>query len=173
MKIKATLLLAAFLWTFISIAGDNVPRTWKAILNLEGKGKSYVFTSEAVYGGFQEESHKVFLFGKNHMFLNQAEPEAMKVFHDLCVTNAMQQFQFEVSGIPAESNPASRKSVSGNISMKKRKPIQAEYRTAKGKEGNSVTIETSGQLGLLGFTLTAEATKLFTGKYTLTFVSSN
>jgi hypothetical protein len=173
MKTKATFVFAAFFAAFIAFAGDNSQKPWKAVLTLEGKGKNYVFISEAVYGGLQTENNKLFLFGKNHMFLSKAEPEAAKVFHDLCVTNAMQQFQFEVMGVPSGSTAVKGKTLSGNISMRKKKPLQAEFKTIQAKGSNSASIETSGLLSTLGFTFTPEAEKLFTGKYTLTFVSSN
>lgn len=168
---KQLLFLLLLLWTGSSFRMP--PASWKAILKLEGKGKNYVFTSDAVYGGYQPGNQKIFLFGKNHMFLNPAEPEATKVFHDLCVTNAMQQFQFEVSGIPSAGATTKKTLVGGNLSMKKRKPIQAAYQSSASKSSNGSSIETSGQLEFLGFSLTPEAEKLFTGKYTLTFVSGN
>jgi hypothetical protein len=168
---KQILFLLILLWTGSSFR--MAPASWKAILKLEGKGKNFVFTSDAVYGGLQPGDQKIFLFGKNHMFLNPAEPEATKVFHDLCVTNAMQQFQFEVLGVPSGSTAVKGKTLSGNISMRKRKPLQAEFKTIQVKGSNSASIETSGLLSTLGFTFTPEAEKLFTGKYTLTFVSSN
>ena len=55
----------------------NAPKTWKAILKLEGMGKTYTFTSDAIYGGFQAENQKLYFFGKNHMFLNMEEAEAI------------------------------------------------------------------------------------------------
>ena len=79
---KKTILLLSLI-SSLFIAFRPATETWKAVLKLEGKGKSYVLTSEAVYGGLQPENQKLFLFGKNHMFLNAAEPEASKVFHDL------------------------------------------------------------------------------------------
>jgi hypothetical protein len=173
MKTKVTFVLAFLFAAFSAFAGSESPKSWKAVLTLEGKGKNYVFSNEAVYGGLQSENRKIFLFGKNHMFLNKAEPEAVKVFHDLCVTNALQQFQFEVMAVPAGTTQIKSKTLSGNISMKKRKPLQAEYKTIQTKGISNVSIETSGFLSTLGFTLTPEAEKLFTGKYTLTFVSSN
>jgi hypothetical protein len=167
---KSILLLIIFpLFTAFRPATE----TWKAVLKLEGKGKNYELTSHAVYGGLQAENKKIFLFGKNHMFLNAAEPEAVKVFHDLCVTNAMQQFQFEVMAVPAAGAQVKDKMLSGNISMRKKKAQQARYQEIPAKGKSVVRIENSGSLQDLGFTLTPEAAQLFTGKYSLTFISEN
>jgi hypothetical protein len=169
----ATYLIPAIFWLASAFTPAAAPKSWKAVLKLEGKGKTYSLTSEAIYGGFNKGSHNIFLFGKNHMFINQEEAEAMKVFQDLCTTNAMQQFQFEINGVNSENAPAKGGIFSGNINFKKRQALKADFRlsTASGKKTSS--IETKGDLKLNGFQFTEEAEKLFTGKYTLTFLSSN
>ncbi len=167
-------MLPALFWLTSAFTPVHTPKTWKAILKLEGMGKTYAFTSEAIYGGYQAENQRVFLFGKNHMFLNRAEPEAMKVFHDLCTTNAMQQFEFEANGISVLNIPAKARSVSGNISFRKKLPVRAIFQAVNMSGGEkSPAIETSGDLKSLGYNLTEEAARMFTGKYTLTFISSN
>ena len=172
-KKAATCLMPAIFWLVSAFTPAAAPKSWKAVLKLEGKGKSYSLTSDAIYGGFNSGIHNIFLFGKNHMFINREEAEAMKVFQDLCTTNAMQQFQFEISGVSSETAPAKGGIFSGNISFKKRQALKADFRlsTAGGKKTS--IIETRGDLKQNGFQFTEEAEKLFTGKYTLTFLSSN
>lgn len=173
LKKAATYLIPALFWLASAFTPAGNPVSWKAVLQLEGKGKIYSFTSEAVYGGYNAGNRNIFLFGKNHMFINKAEPEAMKVFQDLCTTNAMQQFQFEVNGLNSANAGPKTKMLSGNISFKKRQAIQADFKSSSvnGKKQN--TIQTKGDLKVNGFNFTPEAENLFTGKYTLTFLSSN
>lgn len=173
MKKAATCLLPAIFMLVSAFTPANAPKTWKAILKLEGMSKTYSFTSDAVYGGFQVENQKIFLFGKNHMFHNREEADAMKVFLDLCTTNAMQQFQFEVNGITSDKAPMKSRNVSGNISFQKKQPVSATFRSIGAGKNKVASIETSGNLKNLGYTFTPEAAKTFTGKYTLTFISSN
>ena len=174
MKKAATWMIPAILWLTSAFTPAPASKTWKAVLRLEGMGKSYSFTSEAIYGGYQAENQRIFLFGKNHMFLNYSEPEAMKVFHDLCTTNAMQQFQFEANGIANLKAPAKARKVSGNISFRKKLPVSAFLQSALLPNGEKTpAIETSGDLKSLGYTFTEEAGRMFSGKYTITFISSN
>lgn len=171
-KKAATYLIPAIFWLASAFTPATAPETWKAVLKLEGKNKSYSFTSEAVYGGYNQGMHNIYLFGKNHMFINREEAEAMKVFHDLCTTNAMQQFQFEINGLQTAGAPVKARTCGGNINFKKRQGINADFQliTVGGKKTSS--IKTSGDLKANGFNFTPEAEKLFTGKYTLTFLSS-
>jgi len=166
-------MIPAIFWLTSAFTPAGKTISWKAVLQLEGKGKTYSLSSEAIYGGYNPGSRNIFLFGKNHMFINNAEAEAMKVFQDLCTTNAMQQFQFEVNGVNNPEASAKGKMLAGNISFKKRQAIQADFRSsmANGKKQN--TIQTKGDLKVNGFQFTPEAENLFTGKYTLTFLSSN
>lgn len=173
MKKAATCLLPAIFLLVSAFTPANAPKTWKAILKLEGMGKTYTFTSDAIYGGFQAENQKLYFFGKNHMFLNKEEAEAMKVFHDLCTTNAMQQFQFEASGITSDKAPAKARKVSGNINFRKKQSVSASFQPFNGGKTKSAAVETSGDLKNLGYAFTPEAEKIFTGKYTLTFILSN
>lgn len=146
---------------------------WKAELQIEGKGMVYILKSEAIYGGFNAGKKCIFLFGKNHMFINNAQTEAVKVFHDLCTTNAMQQFQFEINEVNNPDASAKGKMLNGNISFKKRQAVLADFRSSNvnGKKQNSIL--TKGDLKVNGFQFTPEAENLFTGKYTLTFISTN
>jgi len=155
-----------------SISRESTVNSWKAILKIEGKGKTYSLTSEAIYGGYNSGNQNIFLFGKNHMFLNPTEQEAMKVFQDLCTSNAMQQFQFEMNGLSSATPTAKAKTCSGNINFKKRQATTASFRlvTLNGKK--TASLETTGDLKANGFVFTPEAEKLFTGKYTLTFLSN-
>ena len=173
LKKAATYLIPAIFWLASAFTPAENPVSWKAVLQLEGKGKIYALTSEAIYGGYNPGIRNIYLFGKNHMFINKAEPEAMKVFQDLCTSNAMQQFQFEVNGLNSPNAGPKGKMVSGNINFKKRQPIQAEFKltNSNGKKLNS--IQSKGDLKANGFQFTPEAENLFTGKYTLTFLSNN
>jgi hypothetical protein len=62
---------------------------------------------------------------------------------------------------------------SGNISFKKRNPVKGLFRLNSVAGKKARLIETSGDLKALGFTMTPEAEKLFTGKFTLSFISNN
>jgi hypothetical protein len=172
-KKAATCLIPALFLLASAFTPAGKPVSWKAVLQIEGKGKTYSLTSEAIYGGHNAGNRNIFLFGKNHMFINKAEAEAMKVFQDLCTTNAMQQFQFEINGVNSLDASSKGKMMSGNINFKKRQAIQADLRssTVNGKKQNS--IQTKGDLKVNGFQFTPEAENLFTGKYTLTFISNN
>jgi hypothetical protein len=156
-----------------SISKEPTLNSWKAILKIEGKGKTYSLTSDAIYGGYNSGNRNIFLFGKNHMFLNSTEQEAMKVFQDLCTSNAMQQFQFEVNGLSSATPAAKAKICSGNINFKKRQATTASFRLVSLNGKKTASLETSGDLKANGFNFTPEAEKLFTGKYTLTFLSNN
>jgi hypothetical protein len=173
LKKAATYLIPAIFWLASAFTPASAPNSWKAVLKLEGKGKIYTLTSEAIYGGHNSGNKNIFLFGKNHMFINKAEPEAMKVFQDLCTTNAMQQFQFEINGVNSAIAGAKTKTYTGNINFKKSQAIRADFSQVSidGKKTNA--IETKGDLKINGFSFTPEAEKLFTGKYTLTFLSNN
>jgi hypothetical protein len=173
LKKAATYVIPAIFWLASAFTPAAAPKSWKAVLKLEGKGKTYAFTSEAIYGGFNQGSNNIFLFGKNHMFINPEEAEAMKVFQDLCTTNAMQQFQFEINGVHSENAPAKGGKFSGNISFKKRQPVQAEFRPVISNGKKVSSIQTKGDLKTSGFQFTSEADNMFTGKYTLTFLSNN
>jgi hypothetical protein len=172
-KKASTYLIPALFWLASAFTPAPASESWKAILKLEGKTHPVTLTSDAIYGGYNSGNHNIFLFGKNHMFLNKDESESAKVFHDLCTTNAMEKFQFEINGVNSPNPSNKAVSYSGNISFKKRSSVKGSFRliSVAGKKARS--IETIGDLKALGFTMTPEAEKLFTGKFTLTFISNN
>ena len=172
-KKAATYLIPALFWLASAFTPAPARDSWKAILKIEGKGKTYSLTSDAIYGGYNSGNRNIFLFGKNHMFLNSTEQEAMKVFQDLCTSNAMQQFQFEVNGLSSATPAAKAKIYSGNINFKKRQATTASFRLVSLNGKKTASLETTGDLKANGFNFTPEAEKLFTGKYTLTFLSNN
>lgn len=163
--------LLAGVWLTSAFTPAVKEEKWVAKLVLEGKGKSIVLTSDAIYGGYNAFDKKIFLFGKNHMFSNPTEQEAAKVFHDLCVINSSGQFQFEINGV-SSSNPGDKGAIfNGNVLYKKKSPIQATFKKVTSGAESSRVIEYKGDLKMLGLTFTEEATKLMTGKFTLTFTS--
>lgn len=164
--------LLAGVWLTSAFTPAVKEEKWVAKLVLEGKGKSIVLTSDAVYGGYNAFDKKIFLFGKNHMFANSAEPESAKVFNDLCITNASGQFQFEINGVNS-ANPTDKGAVfAGNILFKKKTALQATFKKVSSGTQASRVIEYKGDLKTLGLTFTEEANKLMTGKFTLIFTSN-
>jgi|GEM_PF-2700293 len=159
-----TVSLIAF-FVLSAFTGNSSQEKWIATLKLEGTSKQIVLTSDAVYGGYNQFDKKYFFFGKNHMFSNLSDAENAKIFRDLCVTNASGQFQFELNGVQTPS-PDKKTNYQGNILFKKKFPIQGSIYAPTSSKLN---ISVAGDLKALGYTLTAEAQKVMTGKFTLTF----
>ncbi len=165
--LNTTLILLVILLTGFKIKTNEL---WTATLKLEGKSKSYILNSEAVYGGFNNEEKKFYLFGKNHMFQCKENAEVTKAFQDLCVLNGSGQFEFQLSGINSIATSTKTIQGSGQLNLlKKGGQFKAsfKYPNQKGKE-----ISLNGNLSQLGFTLDEQASKLFSGNFSLKFSSN-
>ncbi len=157
-------MLIAF-WALSAFTYTKDETKWTATLQLEGTQKPILLSSDAVYGGYNNFEKKFFFFGKNHMFTNMQDQDNAKIFRDLCVTNASGQFQFELNGVPAAEPQSKTIGYAGNILFKKKHSIQGQF--GANKKGSRIRVQ--GDLKTLGFTLTPEAQKVMTGKFTLTF----
>jgi len=144
---------------------------WTAVLELDGKEKKIILKSEAINGGYNADTKRVFLFGKNHMFKDIEDMANTKIFHDLCTTNASGQFEFEVNGLSNLNATIQPVIYSGNISFKKKQLKNVTFFKKKIGDQFFRVIKTNGTLNALGFTLTEEAQKAFTGQYYITFTS--
>ncbi len=138
---------------------------WKAVLELEGKGKKIFLVSNSIYGGYNSLEKKYFFFGKNHMFRDQTNPDFSQIFSDFCVTNASGQFEFEVNNV---KDPGLDQTSESNISFKKKTPGKSSL---KNLSDGTKEITYSGNFKNLGLTLTEEAKKIMTGDFTLTIKS--
>jgi hypothetical protein len=166
-------ILLAGLWLTTSFKSPQSDEKWSATIRLEGKKDAIVLTSEGVYGGYNPIDKRIFLFGKNHMFVNKADNNRAQVFRDLCTTNASGQFQFELNNILNPTAPVKATNHSGNISFKKKTPISGTFKNVLENGKNVETIVVNGDFKALGFQMTEEAEKIMTGKFTLTFTSKN
>jgi hypothetical protein len=159
-------------WTLSAFAPQAGSEKWTATLTLEGTKQPIVLVSDAVYGGYNSLDKKFYFFGKDHMFVHATNPEFTKVFSDLCTTNGSGKFAFEINQVLNEL-PTSKAAVyAGNISFKKKFPLQASFKGVK--QGNILgkAFSTTGDFKQMGFTLTEEAQQVMTGKFTLVITSS-
>lgn len=164
------LMLSMFTLSAFTPAGS--PEKWTATLTLEGTSQPIVLTSNAIYGGYNQVDKKYFLFGKDHMFLHATNAEYTKIFSDLCTYNGSGKLSFEINQVLNELPGNKATNYSGNISFKKKQPIQATFSGSKSEKGITKNISCSGDLKSLGFILTPEAQKVFKGKFQLVFTSS-
>jgi hypothetical protein len=160
-------------WTLSAFAPQAGSEKWTATLTLEGTKQPIVLVSDAVYGGYNSVDKKFYFFGKDHMFAHSSNPEYTKIFSDLCTTNGSGKFSFEVNQVMNEVPTNKAALYSGNISFKKKFPLQASFKRIKDEKGLRKSISTSGDFKQLGFILTEEAQKLMTGKFTFVLTSTN
>jgi len=172
-KQTLTCILLAGLWLTTSFKSPSSDEKWSAVIRLEGKKDPIVLTSGAVYGGYNPIDKRIFLFGKNHMFVNKEDNNRAQVFRDLCTTNASGQFQFELNNVFNPTAPAKAANYSGNISFKKKTAITGSFKNILENGKNVEIIVVSGDFKSLGFQMTEEAEKIMTGKFTITFTSNN
>jgi hypothetical protein len=158
------------LWFGSGFTGDHSEK-WSAILKLEGKGKTIILNSDAVYGGYNPYEKKFFLFGKNHMFASAASQENTKLFTDFCTLNSSGQFEFELRNINSPSPATKSQPAKGTLNFGKKLSVASIFR--KGKLKESKEIEITGDFKSAGFILSDEADKALTGKFTLSFISNN
>lgn len=160
-------------WSLSAFTPLASQEKWTATLTLEGTKQPIVLVSDAIYGGYNSIDKKFYFFGKDHMFISTSNPNYTKIFSDLCVTNGSGKFSFEINQV-ANSQPSNKASVyNGNISFKKKFPLQASFQGQKTEGGIKKLISTSGDFRQMDFNLTDEAKKIMTGKFTLVITSSN
>lgn len=160
------------MFAFSAFTPAESPEKWTATLTLEGINQPIVLTSSAIYGGYNSVDKKYFLFGKDHMFSHATNAEFTKIFSDLCTYNGSGKISFEINQVLKEL-PGNKPTIyNGNISFKKKFPIQGTFSGSKADNGISKNISCSGDLKNLGFVLTPEAQKVFSGKFQLVFTSS-
>lgn len=160
---KAVFYVVPFLVIFTTAFTPDKGQKWTAVIELEGHVKPIILGSEAIYGGYSPEGKKFFFFGKNHMFVSTTDPNKAKIFNDFCITNAANRFEFELNNV---DNPTVPTVYSGNISFKRKHPIQGSLSVDKNMKES---VQVKGDFKKLGLVLTPEAAKVMTGKFTLTF----
>lgn len=171
-KTVLPIILVAGLWLTTAFTGEKKEK-WIATLQLEGKSKPITLVSEAIHGGYDSYGKKIFFFGKDHAFMNEADNDNAQVFRDLCTTNASKMFEFEVNGVPNDEPTEKPITYTGNISFKKKYSISSTFQKRKVGEGYEKMVVTKGDFKSLGFQMTEEADKIMTGKFTLTFTTKN
>jgi len=131
----------------------GITKKWKASITLTGKNKSYVLESNSIYGGFNDPEKRLFLFGKNHIFVNKEEQLVSKLFSDMCVTNASGQFQLEVNGLVSNFSSKEERSIPGFISLKKKKAVL--FKVSSNETNQTIVLKSN--IAELGILLTEEA----------------
>lgn len=116
---------------------------------------------------------KFYFFGKDHMFVHASNPDYTRLFSDLCTYNGSGKFSFEINQVAQETPGTNPKTYQGNISFKKKFPVQGIFSQLKSGSEIEKSITTNGDLKLMGFTLTEEAKKVFTGKFKLVITSTH
>lgn len=144
-----------------------VGKKWSATIELEGPVKSIFLTSDAVYGGYNNDGKKFFFFGKNHTFKCKTNFDDSKVFNDFCITNASGKFEFELNNV---DNPTIPAVASGNLSFKRKQPIQGSLSIDENMKGS---IQVQADFNKMGLILTSEASKVMTGKFILTITEKS
>jgi hypothetical protein len=162
---KAAFLIIPLLVLVAMAFTPDKGQKWTAVIELEGTTKPIILASDAIYGGYNPEGKKFFFFGKNHMFTSKTDPSKAKIFNDFCITNASGKFEFELNDV---ANPTIPGISSGNISFKRKHPIQGSLLIDKDLKES---VQVKGDFKKLGLVLTPEASKVMTGKFTLTIIA--